>query len=55
LRYSNTTGRVTEWGIELQPLELEFLTTATIKSDALAEFAEEWNDPYVEEDPDEES
>ena len=38
LRNSNATGRVAEWAFELQPFELEFLTTKTIKGGALAEF-----------------
>lgn len=34
----NATGRVAEWGIKLQAFNLEFVTTKTIKSRALAEF-----------------
>jgi hypothetical protein len=55
LRNSNATGRVTEWGIELQPFKLEFHTTSTIKSAALAEFAAEWTDPFAGEAHEEES
>ena len=42
LRNSNATGRVAEWAVELQPFELEFLTTKTIKGGALADFNAEW-------------
>ena len=38
LRNSNATGRVAEWAVELQPFELEFLTTTATKGGALAEF-----------------
>ena len=38
LRNSNTTGRVAEWAVELQPFEMEFLTTKTIKGGALVDF-----------------
>src|SRR5664279_5454073 len=55
LRNSNATGRVAEWGIELQPFELEFLTTKTIKGGALADFNAEWTDPHAGEDHEEES
>jgi hypothetical protein len=52
---SNATGRVAEWGIELQPFELECHTTSTIKSTALAEFAAEWTDSFTGEAREEES
>ena len=55
LRNSNATGRVAEWAVELQPFELEFLTTKTIKGGALAEFNVEWTNPPSEDDPKEES
>jgi hypothetical protein len=55
LRNSNATGRVAEWGIELQPFKLEFHTTSTIKSAALAEFAAECTDPFAGEAHEEES
>ena len=31
LRNSNATGRIAEWAVELQPFELEFLTTKTVE------------------------
>ena len=45
LRNPNAIGRVAEWAIELQPFELEFLTTRTVKGAALGE----WTDPNPEE------
>ena len=45
LRNSNATGRVAEWAVELQPFELELLTTKTIEGGSLAEFNAEWTNP----------
>jgi ribonuclease HI len=55
LRNPNVTGRVAEWAMELQPFEISFETTKVIKSKALAEFAAEWTDPFVDEPPEVES
>ena len=41
--------------VELQPFELEFLTTKAVKGGALAEFNPEWTNPPSEDEPDEES
>jgi hypothetical protein len=41
LRNPNVTGRLVEWAVELQPLEMSFETTKVIKSKALAEFTTE--------------
>ena len=49
-----STGRIAEWAVELQPFELEFLTTKTVKGGALAEFNAEWTNPPSEDEPDEE-
>jgi hypothetical protein len=46
---------VAEWAVELQPFEISFETTKMIKSKALAEFATEWTDPFVDKPPEEES
>jgi ribonuclease HI len=51
----NVTGRVAEWAVELQPLEISFETTKVIKSRALAEFTAEWTDPFADEPPEVES
>ncbi|KAM0931157.1 hypothetical protein ACQ4PT_000500 [Festuca glaucescens] len=55
LHNPNTTGHVAEWAIELQPFELTFNTTSTIKSRALADFTVEWTDPLAGEAHEEES
>ena len=54
LRNSNATGRVVEWAVKLQPFELEFLTTKTIKGGTLAKFNAEWTNPPSEDEPGEE-
>jgi hypothetical protein len=41
--------------VKLQPFEISFKTTKVIKSKALAEFAAEWTDPFVDEPPEVES
>ena len=38
----------------MQPFELEFLTTKTVKGGALADFNAEWTNPPSEDEPDEE-
>ena len=48
------SGRVAEWAVELQPFELEFLTTTATKGGALADFNAEWTNPPAEDEPDEE-
>jgi hypothetical protein len=55
LRNPNVTGRVAEWAVELQPLEISFKTTKVIKSKALGEFTAEWTDPFTDEPPEVES
>ena len=52
MRNPNATGHVAEWGIELQPFELYFVTTSTIKSTVLVDFtvASERTDPSTEDD-----
>jgi hypothetical protein len=55
LRNPNVTGRVAEWAMELQPLEISFETTKVVKSKALAEFTAEWTDPFADEPPEVES
>jgi hypothetical protein len=55
LRNPNITGRVVEWAVVLQPLEISFETTKVIKSKALAEFTAEWTDPFADEPPEVES
>ena len=44
LRSPNSTGRATEWTIELQAFQLEFSTTSVIKGAALADFMSEWTE-----------
>ena len=44
LRSPNSTGRATEWTIELQAFQLEFSTTRIIKGAALADFMAEWTE-----------
>ena len=44
LRSPDSAGRVAEWNIELQALQLEFSTTRVIKGAALADFVAEWTD-----------
>jgi hypothetical protein len=55
LHNPNITGRVAEWAVELQPLEIAFETTKVIKSKALAKFIAEWTDPFADESPEVES
>ena len=44
LRSPNSAGRVAEWNIELQAVQLEFSTTRVIKGATLADFVVEWTD-----------
>jgi hypothetical protein len=55
LRNPNVTGRLAEWVVELQPLEISFETTKVIKSKDLAEITTKWTDPFADEPPEVES
>jgi hypothetical protein len=41
---SDTTGRVAKWGIELASIDIDYKPRTTIKSQALAEFMEDWKE-----------